>query len=200
MRGYFIVIEGPDGVGKSVQAALLRAYLDTRGCKVVLTKEPTKEGSAASKIREVLSRNSKADPYELQRLFAEDRRNHLETVIKPALARGKTVISDRYFFSSFAYGSLECDLEKIVELNKDFPIPDLTIVLSASPEVCVDRMKKRGDKSPEFFEEAEKLKKVTEVYKSLMSKFPNMQLIDSEEGIESIHQRIISLLPENLGV
>src|SRR3989338_4884308 len=113
--GKFIVFEGLDGSGQSTQAAPLRDFLIKNGHEVVLTKEPTKDSEAGKKIREALGKNTEVSPMYLQGLFAEDRKEHLDKVIIPALMGGKTVISDRYFFSSFAFGAASgVDLKKLI--------------------------------------------------------------------------------------
>lgn len=191
--GKFIVFEGPDGSGQSTQANLLKEYLERKGQKVLLTKEPTKgEGSPASqKIGAVLHGEIKIEPAELQKLFVEDRKWHLHEVMSPALQRGTTVISDRYFFSTIAFGSLDCDIAWLIELNKDFLVPDITFLLIARPEICIERIGKRGE-GFHFFEKLEKLKKVVETYKALATRFKNTHLIDAERTIEEIREEIRS--------
>jgi dTMP kinase len=103
--GKFIVFEGLDGSGQSTQANLLKSFLTEKGLAVVLTKEPTKVSSVSQKIREVLDEKRKITPKELQELFVQDRREHLADLVIPALKENKIVISDRYFFSTFAFGS-----------------------------------------------------------------------------------------------
>lgn len=200
MKGIFIVFEGPDGSGQSTQAGLLRDYLEGKGYRVLLTKEPTKESEAGKRIAEVLKGKATADPTELQKLFIEDRSAHLENTILPALAKGNIVISDRYFFSTIAFGSLECDKERLIQINKEFPLPDVAFILEVSPEVCMKRINKRG-KGVQLFEKAEKLRKVLETYKELPSRFPNMHVVNGEEPIEDvfriIRERIDRLLSQS---
>ncbi len=159
--GKFIVFDGLDGSGQSTQAGLLRDFLITKGLEVVLgssqdfltgkgfevilTKEPTKDSQAGKNIREALDKKIKISPKELQTLFSEDRREHLENLIIPALQQNSIVISDRYFFSTFAYGVSDgLDLAWLMELNNAFLVPDLTFILKVRPEVCFERIKKRG--------------------------------------------------------
>jgi len=96
-KGKFIVFEGLDGSGQSTQAGLLKDFLLEKGYEVILTKEPTIESEAGRKIRKVLDKKLNLSPKELQELFAQDRKEHLENIIIPALKQGKMVISDRYF-------------------------------------------------------------------------------------------------------
>lgn len=184
--GKFIVFEGLDGSGQSTQASLLRIFLVEKGYDVVLTKEPTKDSDAGKKIREVLNKNTQVQPVYLQELFAQDRKEHLESVIAPSLKDGKIAISDRYFFSSFAFGTASgADLEKLIELNKKFLAPDLTIILKVRPEVCMERIGKRGEPQT-LFEEAEKLKIVRLTYEALPGRFENVYIIDGEKSIEEV--------------
>ena len=193
-QGKFIVFEGLDGSGLSTQAKLLKEYLENRGIKTVLTKEPTKNSSIASKIHQVLSHQIEIDSLQLQKLFAQDRREHLENLIIPSLKEGKFVISDRYFFSSFAFGSeKEEDLEKIIELNKDFLMPDLVLLLKVRPKVCIERIKKRGEEI-KLFEKEEKLEKVWKNYQKLVDMFDVIKVIDGEQEIDKVQREVVGIV------
>ncbi|MCD6115122.1 dTMP kinase [bacterium] len=193
-QGKFIVFEGLDGSGLSTQAKLLKEYLENRGIKTVLTKEPTKNSSIASKIHQALSHQIEIDSLQLQRLFAQDRREHLENLIIPSLKEGKFVISDRYFFSSFAFGSeKEEDLEKIIELNKDFLMPDLVLLLKVRPKVCIERIKKRGEEI-KLFEKEEKLEKVWKNYQKLVDMFDVIKVIDGEQEIDKVQREVVGIV------
>ncbi len=187
--GKFIVFEGPDGSGQSTQAALLEKYISNLGKKAVLTKEPTFDSKAGLEIKAILNHEKEASPEELQKLFVEDRREHLEKVIIPALKEGSVVISDRYFFSTFAFGSLGADLEWLISINSDFLLADATFVLVVKPETSIERIAHRGIKST-LFEKLESLRKVVENYKNLGTRFENMIFIDGERTIEEIHKEI----------
>jgi len=181
----FVVFEGLDGSGQSTQAELLREHLEGLGNKVILTKEPTIDSEAGRRIKKVLSHEEKLEPETLQELFNEDRKEHLENLIMPALKDGKIVISDRYFFSTFAFGSLGCNFDWLLKINNDFILPDLTFILDVRPEVSIERIKKRG-KTAEFFEKFEILKKVREAYKTFPEKFEDVYLIDGEKPISEV--------------
>ena len=100
--GKFIVVEGLDGSGKSAQVDLVIEYLRKNGKDVVVTKEPTTDSESGRKVRQALKKEIFVEPLELQALYVQDRKEHLENKIIPALKAGKFVITDRYFFSSFA--------------------------------------------------------------------------------------------------
>jgi len=125
--GKFIVFEGLDGSGQTTQSKLLKDYLCQKGYKVVLTKEPTKTSKVAPRIQKILNQKEKVSAKKLQELFAKDRKEHLKKLVIPSLKKGKIVISDRYFFSSFAYGKASgVPFKYLFQINKDFLIPDLT--------------------------------------------------------------------------
>jgi len=193
-QGKFIVFEGLDGSGQSTQAALLKDFLIKKGKEAVLTKEPTIDSQAGKKIKNVLEKKEEIKPLDLQKLFAEDRKWHLEKIIIPALKKGRFVISDRYFFSSFAYGASEgLDLDELIKINDDFILPDLTIFLEVSPYICIQRIEKRGIEKT-LFEREEKLKKVLEKYKILLQKFENCVIIDGEKSIPEVFKEIQNLV------
>lgn len=193
MKGKFIVFEGLDGSGQTTQAKLLAEYLLRLGKRVVLTKEPTLDSEAGRRIRKILDNKEKVSPKELQELFVEDRRAHVKNLIIPALNEGKIVISDRYFFSTIAYGALDLDTEWLIDLNKDFPFPDIVFLLKVRPEICLERIKSRGQ-GFKLFEELEKLKKIWETYKILPQRFNNVYMIDGEQTIPKVHKDIIRVL------
>lgn len=191
--GKLVVFEGLDGSGQTTQAKLLEVFLKKNGFKVILTKEPTLESEAGFQIRRILDKKEKASAQELQRLFSQDRAEHLENKIIPALKEGKIVISDRYFFSSFAFGSLGTDLEWLIKINQEFIFPDMTIILKVSPEVCLERIKKRGIPQ-ELFEELEKLRKVWQTYATFPKRFTNVYLIDGEQPKEEVFENVKRVL------
>ena len=130
----------------------------------------------------------------MQKLYAQDRKEHLEKVIIPALKRERIVISDRYFFSSFAYGTAHgADLEEIIKLNEDFLYPNITFILKVRSEICIERIEKRGDPKT-LFEKREQLSKVWQVYEKLSSRFENIKIIDGEKSIEQVFEQIKSEL------
>jgi dTMP kinase len=130
----FIVIEGADGTGKSTLAAALSQHLSA-----TLTAEPSR-----ALIGQWVRANLDALPaVALPFLFASDRAQHVSEVIAPALARGDTVICDRYIPSSVAYQGLDA-----IALNTSFPVPDLTILLTVSPRVARQRIASRDALTP----------------------------------------------------
>lgn len=200
----FIVFEGLDGSGLSTQAKLLRDFLDKKGYELVLTKEPALNFKWGKKIQEILAKKDyppsglrtqsiypkKEFHKKLQELFAENRKEHLKKVIIPALKERKIVISDRYFFSSFTYGSASgLDLDYLIGLNKKFLLPDITFILKVRPEICLVRIRKRK-KAKTLFEEKEKLEKVWQIYQLLPERFENVYMIDGERPIKEVFEEV----------
>jgi dTMP kinase len=188
--GKFIVVEGLDGSGKSSQVDLLIDYLKEQGKDVVVTREPTLDSDAGKKIKQALKKEITIEPLELQKLYVQDRKEHLDNKVIPALKDGKFVISSRYAFSTFAYGYSDgLNLDKLVEMNSQFLLPDLTIIVDVDPESCIKRIEGRGDPK-ELFEQKEKLEKVNEIYKKLPSMFENVVVVDGRKNIEEVFDNI----------
>lgn len=193
-KGSFFVFEGPDGAGQSTQAALLRDYFEAQGQVVSLTKEPTSWTIAGQKIKEALDEKKRLDPLKLQELFCEDRREHLAKEIIPALRSGKIIISDRYAFSTMAFGGIEVPMHRLVKLNETFICPNKVFYLKVRPEECVRRIIARG-KGVQFFEKLEKLRQVAENYEKIAKSFKEIfVMLDGEQSIEKIHQQVITSL------
>jgi len=188
--GKFIVVEGLDGSGKSAQVDLLIDFLKEIGKEVVITKEPTMDSEAGRKIKQALRKEIVIEPMELQKLYVEDRKEHLENKVIPALRDGKFVVSSRYAFSTFAYGSSEgLNINELIEMNKEFLLPDLTIIVDTNPESCIERIEGRGEPK-ELFEQKEKLTKVNEVYKKIPNMFENVIIVDGEKSIEQVFEQV----------
>ncbi len=192
---FFIVFEGLDGSGQSTQAKLLENYLKKKKFPVVLTKEPTLDSQAGRKIKEILDEKEKIGPDKLQKLFTRDRQEHLKNLIIPALKKRKMVISDRYFFSSFAFGSIDLDLKWLIGLNKKFLMPDITFILGVRPKICIERIKNRGKKIT-LFEKLKKLEKVWENYKTFPKKFPNVYMVNGEKTQSMVFEQVKKILDE----
>lgn len=190
-ESYFLVVEGLDGSGKSTQSELITEKLRTKGREVVTTSEPTGYSSVAQEIADALKKKIKVDPLKLQELFAKDRKEHMERTILPALEGGKIIISDRYAFSSFAYGAIECDIEQLIEINKHYPMPDLAFFIDVDIDECLERIGKRG-KPQELFEEKKKMKKIRDTYAGLTVRFPRFKIIDGNGAIQETHAKCMS--------
>jgi len=192
--GKFIVFEGPDGSGQSTQVSLLADFFIKNGKDVVVTKEPTQVSEAGKTIKKILEEKIETDPMEFQKLYAKDREEHLNKLIIPALEKGNIVISDRYFFSTFAFGKAHgADQEELIKMNDNFLYPDLTFFLNVDAKVCIERIEKRADPKT-LFEKEERLAKVLKNYQNLASRFENVKVIDGEKSKEEVFEQVKSYL------
>lgn len=183
-----IVLEGIDGTGKSTQAALLGDWLASLGHEVVRSCEPT-NGVWGRKLRESASTGRLAPDEELE-YFLRDRQEHVSELIAPALAAGKYVILDRYYFSTMAYQSLRgFDPQEIRQRNEAFaPVPDHLLILDLDVDAALDRVGSRGDVANEF-EKRDALAKIREIYLSLRGE-SFAHLIPTACTPEEVHARI----------
>jgi len=143
-NGVFVSIEGIDGSGKTTQARRLVKTLTKKGYDAVYTTEPS-EGTFGRIIRKHILQGNNRVPTTVEAVFfAADRIDHIQNEIKPLLKSGKIVICDRYVYSSIAYqGASNLNLEWIKEINKHAIKPDLAIYIDVSPEIVIDRIKRR---------------------------------------------------------
>ncbi|MDR3697953.1 dTMP kinase [Mucilaginibacter sp.] len=180
-KNLFIAFEGIDGSGKSTQVKLLKEKLEQAGLKVYTTCEPT-ESPIGKIIRDIFTHKMEADHRVIAGLFVADRLDHLlnktNGIIK-MLEEGYTVITDRYYFSSYAYQSTHMDLNWVIQANSlsaGLLRPDVNIFIDITPEQSMERLKK-GRTSIELYETLENLQNVRNKY------FEVMELLQSEERI-----------------
>lgn len=187
----FIVFEGIDGTGKSTQVKLLADTLRERGREVVTSKEPT-DGQYGTKLRQS-AETGRLSPEEELKLFHLDRKEHVEELIKPALARGAVVILDRYFFSTMAYQGIRgFDPRDIRRINEEFaPLPDLVIILELDLDTALSRIGVRDGQANEF-EARDSLRQCHEVFASLKDDF--IRRIDAGKSIETIHRDVLEIV------
>ena len=187
-KGILIAIEGIDGTGKSTQLRLLANYLRTKGCQVVETREPT-NGPYGQQIRKLYVNRDKYTLEEELDLFIQDRKQHVREVVAPALAEGKVVLTDRYYFSTAAYqGAAGMDPVEVFNKNNFAPRPDLVILLTMSPEVSLMRIRDlRGDTLNDF-EQEEQLRNVAELFDSFQDAC--IRRISADAALESVEQEI----------
>ena len=191
-KGIFIVIEGIDGTGKSTQSKRLAEWFRAQGREVVLSREPT-DGPWGKKLRESAT-TGRLSPDEELEYFLNDRREHVETKIKPALADGKVVILDRYYFSTMAYqGARGFDPALIRQRNEEFaPKPDLLLILDLSVESAHKRIGSRGDTVNEF-EQLETLTRCREIFLSIRDE-SFARVIDAEPSLDVVSADILSVV------
>jgi dTMP kinase len=180
-KNLFIAFEGIDGSGKSTQVKLLRESLEKAGHEVYATCEPT-DSPMGKIIRDIFNHRMEADHRTIAALFVADRLNHLlnktDGILKK-LAEGYTVITDRYYFSSYAYHSPHMNMNWVIAANSlcaDLLRPDLNIYIDITPEISIERITK-GRSSTELYETLENLQNVRSKY------FEVIALLKSKEKI-----------------
>lgn len=187
--GKFIVFDSLDGAGNSTQVKFLADYLNKIGKKTYITKEPT-ASLIGGLIKSQLTHDWKSSQVCLQLLFSADRAYHLEKEIIPLLKKGNNVISDRYFFSTFAYGNLEIkDLDWLIKINEKFLLPDLTFFLKVPPRICIERIKKDRFEVT-LFEKEKILRRVWQNYLQISKTFKNIFIINGERSKEEIAKEV----------
>ena len=158
-KGLFITFEGGEGVGKTTQINLLKDYLEQNKFKVITTREPggTEEGE---KIRKFLvsGANNSWDPYSEALIFNAVRREHINKLIKPAIANGEIVLCDRFIDSTIVYQGIagKVDQSSLLQLHNTYCYnlyPSLTFFLNLDPLAGLKRAKKRKDQSEKRFED-----------------------------------------------
>ncbi|MEU0525340.1 dTMP kinase [Streptomyces niveus] len=151
-NGFFLAIEGGDGAGKSTQVEALAEWIRAKGHEVVVTREPGAT-PVGKRLRSILLDVSSAGLSNRAEalLYAADRAEHVDTVVRPALERGAIVISDRYIDSSVAYQGAGRDLAptEIARISRwatDGLVPHLTVLLDVSPEAARERFTEAPDR------------------------------------------------------
>ncbi len=205
VRGVLIAFEGGEGSGKSTQARLLAIWLRENGYDVLATHEPgaTKVGM---RLRALLLDTAHAglSPWAEVMMYAADRAEHVASVIKPALARGTIVVTDRYVDSTLAYqgGGRELPLNSIRRVNELATgglVPDLTFLLDLPPATGLGRRARSADRlesEPEEFHE-----RVRATFLDLAKADPaRYRILDASQDpaqiSKEIHAAVRGLLPD----
>ena len=188
----FVTFEGGDGSGKSTQAGLAAAFLAEGGREVVATREPGGT-PLGERIRELLLDGPEMTAWAEASLFAAARAELAQCVIRPALARGAIVVSDRYVDSSLAYQGFARGLgiERVLELNAAVAdlLPDRTFVLLVDEATAAARLARRPDRIER--EGAEFREAVDEGYREVASRYPErIVVLDGSLPREELAARI----------
>jgi dTMP kinase len=198
----FIVFEGLDGSGKSTQIDLLCSRLKKDGRNVVKTAEPTSLITGGI-IRDALAGNYPRTPEELSALFLADRIAHnvnpKNGIIK-LLSEGTDVVCDRYYYSSFAYQGMDCDLDWVIAMNKNCPSvtkPDVCFFIDVPAHVCRERVDKRGGFKEIFEREENTLDRIRDKYSEVFGKLDGEYIvrISAEGSPQQIAESIYNSLP-----
>lgn len=188
-RGFWIVFEGGDGVGKSTQIDALLEWLRAEGAgslEVVATREPGGTPLGVE-LRQAVMHGDHVAPRAEALLYAADRAHHIATIVRPALARGAVVVQDRYLDSSIVYQGGARGLGDMVEQISlwatEGAVPDLTVVLDMAPRP--DRMARDLDRVER--ETAEHAERMREGFRALATREPaRYAVIDAARPVADV--------------
>lgn len=208
MQGKFITFEGIDGSGKSTQLRMLAGELRLRSVDVITTCQPGGT-PLGRRLREAfLETEEVVAPMAELLLFAADRAQHVELLIKPALAEGRVVISDRYADATFAYqgagrGFDEKTVNQVIRLATGGLKPDLTLFFDISTENAICRMSARsetGEKTNRMdMETAEFYDRVRAAYLGIAEREPKrFKVIDANGSVEEIQTAVVERISKFL--
>ena len=196
-KGKFIAFEGIDGSGKSTQIRLLANKLKEIGVYCYTTMEPT-DSPIGSLIHQIMTGRIKTDNKVIAGLFVADRLDHLLNDVNGVLSKimeGTTVITDRYYFSSYAYHSVDMPMDWVIQANaqsKELLQPTVTIFIDVNPDNAVERIAKNRFHQ-ELFEKKSRLIKGREKYLEAFEKLKdeeNIVIIDGNRSQEEIAEEI----------
>lgn len=194
----FITLEGVDGAGKSSHLTWLEDWFKARGFKVRMTREPGGT-PIGEKLRELVLHEPMQAETEALIMFAA-RREHLELVIRPALAAGEVVISDRFTDASFAYqcggrGLPEARLALLEQWVHGDLQPDLTLLFDLAPEIAAQRM--ANTRTPDRFEreQADFHRRVRDAYlRRAELSAQRIRVIDGSRSLDDVRQQLQTVL------
>jgi dTMP kinase len=200
----FITFEGIDGVGKSTQLDLLEKYLIEEGLQVLRTLEPggTELGQEIRHL--LLHRKGDVSARSEALLYAADRAHHVATKIRPALAAGWVVLSDRYFDSSVAYqgAARELNVDDVRDISLwavDNLVPTLTVLLDLPADIAIDRRSHKGTEPDRLeSEQLEFFERAREQYLNMATE-PRFLVIDATNSVEDIHRQVLGRVNTLLG-
>ena len=195
--GKFIAFEGIDGSGKSTQVKKLMERLSLHGVKCYLTREPT-DSPVGSLIHQIMTGRISADNRVIASLFMADRVDHLLNCtdgICQKIDDGITVITDRYYFSSYAYHGVDIDMDWVISGNSvsaEILKPTLTVFLDVPVKKALERIAQNRFHT-ELFEKEERLTAVREKYFEAFEKLKdveNVAVIDADADVDSVFERV----------
>jgi dTMP kinase len=194
-RGFFICVEGLDGCGKTTQTKLLVRRLRRKRYDAIYTAEPSRGKIGKFIKRHCLHGEKRVSSIIEALLFAADRFEHVEDVIVPAIGKGKTVVSDRYVYSSLAYqGAAGLDLEWIEKVNEHAIHPDLAFFIDVKPEIVVKRLKPKKS----VMENLQTQQKVREVYMKFVEN-GELVKIDGNGSVQEVAESILKAALKGFG-
>ena len=196
-KGNFIAFEGIDGSGKSTQIGLLAERLKKEGVCCYTTMEPT-NAPVGSLVRQVMTGRIRMDNKAIAALFAADRLDHLLNEvdgIASKIEEGTTVLTDRYYFSSYAYHSVDVPMEGVIRANEQSALilrPTVNLFIDVDPDTALERIA-RNRFHQELFEKKSRLVEVRENYKKafdLLAGEEKYTVIDGNQSREAIADNI----------
>ena len=203
-RGRFITLEGAEGVGKTSLLPFLKDLIEATGAQLLCTREPG--GTPLGEdLREVLLNSDHAivGKAEALLMFAA-RAQHVETVIEPALAKGIWVLCDRFTDASYAYqgGGRDLGVGQIAILEDwvhGYLQPDLTVLLDASREASLSRMRRRREVDRIEREDEVFFERVRQAYLQQAQAYPDrVKLIDANPAFEQVCETVSSVFEDTL--
>jgi dTMP kinase len=211
-KGKYIALEGIDGSGKSTQLHLIEKALQKEGLSTLLTSEPKNDSVVGKIIREVLNAKIKMPSSAFQYLYSADRVINHETIVKPALQKGKVVLTHRSFWSVIPYGVMDRGLTSYDEKNAEvlmvaqgllsmyhqFICPDITFYLDVPIDTAMKRLAKM-DKNKDLYEKKEKLTQIAKGYEWEMARFPEKFIrVDGTQDESKITNEIVTYIKSHL--
>lgn len=200
-RPLFIVLEGIDGSGKSTQARLLETRLLQEHQAIHRTFEPT-DNKIGRHIRSIIRQEVTVHPETLAALFVADRLDHIldeSYGMKAQLANGSHVICDRYYFSSYAYHSLDVPMEWVIAANSlcaSLLKPDIIFFIDVDPAISMQRIANNREQT-DLFETKSQLEKIRANYLEAFDKRKDNEhivIIDGNQTETQIHDEIVAIL------
>jgi len=191
VKGLLIVFEGTDGTGKSTQINLLATTLLKKRIDVISTFEPT-NGQFGQQIRQLYVNRGNITREEELELFIKDRKEHVDSLLTPALASGKIILCDRYYLSTIAYqGAAGLSPAMILAKNEFAPKPDMALLFTAPVETSARRITEGRGEQLNDFEKKEYLIQVANQFERI--NLPYIQRINADRSIEAIHKDVLAL-------
>ena len=201
--GTFITFEGIDGSGKSTQLRLLGNFLRAKGCDALITREPGGTTLGLRLRAALLDAMEEVDPLTELLVFAADRAQHVRTLLRPALAENKIVLSDRYADATLAYqgagrGFTPDLIQQIVQLATDGLMPDLTLLFDLSIAESTLRTRKRvaAKRSDRLdSENVEFHERVRQAYLEIAkANADRVRTIDAKGSAQQTHQLVLNIV------
>jgi len=200
VSGTFITFEGIDGSGKSTQLRLLANFLKQAGCEVLLTREPGGTPVGNRLRAALLDAHEEVDPLTELLVFAADRAQHVRRVLRPALAAGQIIFSDRYADATRAYqgagrGFSPELIAEIIQLATEGLKPDLTVLFDLSIEDSTARTQRRGNGTQRGdrldAENDDFHRRVRDAYLHLAKTEPErIKIVTTNQPLEATHERV----------